>query len=160
MKKVYDAHFVDCVERLHTALIEILSVMNKPQQDEKLLKNTNITLDRGLFPLLVIISKFGPLSIGELADRVGRDYTTISRQTAKMETLGLITRVESKKDLRTRNSIITEFGKKIIESVDEERINLSKNIFEKWDNKEMETFISSIERFSKDLSNSSSLRTC
>ncbi|MBS1039208.1 MarR family winged helix-turn-helix transcriptional regulator [Gluconobacter cerinus] len=152
IENVHDAHFMRQIDRLHTALIEIMSVMNRPQQDESLLKKSDIKLDRGLFPLLVIIAKFGPICVGDLADRIGRDYTTVSRQTAKMESIGLIAKEEHKGDKRTKNSIITDLGKIIIENIDNERILLSKKIFSDWTLEEMEVFIHLLTKFSNCLS--------
>jgi predicted transcriptional regulator len=57
-----------------------------------LLREAGVSLDRALFSLLVLIQRRGPLGVGELADRVGRDYTTVSRQVAKLEHLSLVTR--------------------------------------------------------------------
>ena len=45
-------------------------------------------LDRALFPLLVGIERRGPIGVGDLADLAGRDYSTVSRQVAKLESLG------------------------------------------------------------------------
>ena len=71
--------------------------MNRPQRDEALIREAGIPLDRALFPLLVGIERFGPIGVVELADRVGRDYTTVSRQVAKLESLGLAERRQSRR---------------------------------------------------------------
>jgi len=60
-----------------------------PQNDEALVRDAAIPLDRALFPLLVAVERFGPIGVVDLADRVGRDYTTVSRQVARLESLGL-----------------------------------------------------------------------
>lgn len=43
----------------------------------------------------------------ELADRVGRDYTTVSRQVAKLEETGLAKRQKNAKDKRINEAVIT-----------------------------------------------------
>jgi DNA-binding MarR family transcriptional regulator len=78
------------LRQLHAALLDIVTVMTRPQRDEALTRAAGIPLDRALFPLLVAIERFGPIGIVEMADRVGRDYTTVSRQVAKLESLGLV----------------------------------------------------------------------
>ena len=57
-----------------------------------MIREAGIALDRALFPLLVVIERRGPIGVVDLAGRVGRDYTTVSRQIAKLEGLGLIER--------------------------------------------------------------------
>lgn len=47
-------------------------------------------------------------SVGELADSVGRDYTTVSRQVAKLESLGLIARRAGKTDRGVTEAVVTE----------------------------------------------------
>ena len=97
-KNVQNTHISDQLRQLHAALLDIVSVMNRPQRDEVLIKEAGIPLDRALFPLLVGIERFGPIGVVELADRVGRDYTTVSRQVAKLESLGLVKRQDSAAD--------------------------------------------------------------
>src|SRR5271156_188276 len=91
-KKVQNTHISARLRDLHAAVLDIVSAMTRPQRDEALIKEAGIPLDRALFPLLVSVERFGPIGVVELADRVGRDYTTPSRPGAKLESLGLIER--------------------------------------------------------------------
>src|SRR5690606_33279574 len=100
IKNVKNTHISQQVRELHRALIEIASLMNRPQRDEAMVREAGIALDRALFPLLVGIERLGPIGIVDLADRAGRDYTTVSRQVAKLETLGLVERRQSPADRR------------------------------------------------------------
>lgn len=81
-KNVHNTLNGKVLRELHGALLDIVSVMNRPQRDEAMVKKAGISLDRALFPLLVMIERLGPIGVIELADRVGRDYTTVSRQVA------------------------------------------------------------------------------
>ena len=110
-KKVQNTHISMKLRRLHGAVLDIVSVINRPQRDEVLIKEAGIPLDRALFPLLVGVGRFGPIGVVELADRVGRDYTTVSRQVAKLESLGLVERRGGATDRRVRDAIITTKGK-------------------------------------------------
>ena len=70
----------DPLKTLHEALLQIVSVLNRPQGDNVILTRAGVSLDTALFPLLVRVSMQRNLTIGELADQVGRDYSTVSRQ--------------------------------------------------------------------------------
>ncbi|MGO8183049.1 MarR family transcriptional regulator, partial [Rhizobium leguminosarum] len=72
-KNVQNTHISGKLRELHGALIEIVSVMNRPQRDEQMVRDAGISLDRALCPLLVTIERRGPIGVGELADRAGRD---------------------------------------------------------------------------------------
>jgi DNA-binding MarR family transcriptional regulator len=117
---------------LHMALLEIIGVMNEPQRDEALIAAAGVRLDRALFPLLIGIERFGPVGVVELADGVNRDHTTVSRQLAKLESLGLIRRVESADDRRTRRAVVTREGKAMSERIDAARERLFRAIFANW----------------------------
>src|SRR6266404_5847780 len=103
-KRVQDAHISERIRALHGALIDIVSVMNRPQRDEMMVREAGISLDRALFPLLVGIERLGPIGVVDLADRVGRDYTTVSRPVAKLESLGLVERRAGAADRQGRGS--------------------------------------------------------
>ncbi|MFZ0552409.1 MAG: MarR family winged helix-turn-helix transcriptional regulator [Steroidobacteraceae bacterium] len=132
-RKVQDTHISTQLRALHGALLSIVSAMNRPQRDEVLIKQAGIRLDRALFPLLVGIERLGPIGVVDLADRVGRDYTTVSRQVAKLESLGLVKRRENAADGRVREAVITATGKKMTDMVDAARERLGRAIFKTWD---------------------------
>jgi DNA-binding MarR family transcriptional regulator len=137
----------DHLRQLHAALLDIVSVMNRPQRDEVLIKAAGIPLDRALFPLLVGIERFGPIGVVELADRVGRDYTTVSRQVAKLEDLGLVQRGGSATDRRVREAVITPKGKAMTNLVDAARERIGRAIFETWDAREIEELVRLMRKF-------------
>jgi len=146
-KKVQNTHISDQLRRLHGAVLDIISVMNRPQRDEVLIKEAGIPLDRALFPLLVLIERFGPIGVVELADRVGRDYTTVSRQVAKLESLGLVERRESARDRRVREAVVTVKGKAMTDLVDAARERIGRGIFESWDIAEIDELVRLMRKF-------------
>ena len=97
--------------QLHNTLIDLVGFLNRPQRDAALIQEAGISLDRALFPLLMGIQRHGPVGVVELAELAGRDYTTVSRQVAKLESLGLIARNASPADKRIRAAVITAKGR-------------------------------------------------
>ena len=75
-----DAHNDYDITDFHGALLDIISVMNQPLRDEQILQAAGIQLEQMLFPLLVAVGRHGPVGVVELADHLGRDYTTVSRR--------------------------------------------------------------------------------
>ena len=92
MRKVQNTHIRGVLRNLHEALIDVVGVFNRPQNDVILLREAGVSLDRALFPLLVLIERRGPIAVGELAGRVGRDHTTVSRQVGKLEKFSVSSR--------------------------------------------------------------------
>lgn len=146
-----DTHISAQLRRLHDALLAIASVMNRPQRDEIMVQKAGITLDRALFPLLVGIERVGPIGVVELADRVGRDYTTVSRQVAKLESAGLIQRQEGAVDRRVREATVTPKGKAMTDAVDVAREEIGRGIFASWDPHDFEELVRLMGKFAADL---------
>ncbi|WFU28828.1 MarR family winged helix-turn-helix transcriptional regulator [Bradyrhizobium sp. CB1717] len=122
-------------------MIDILSVMNRRQGDEMMIREAGISLDRALFPLLVGIERRGPIGVVDLADRMGRDYTTVSRQVAKLESLGLVKRHASETDRRVSEATVTPSGKAMTDAVDRARERIVGGMFASWDDQDVEDLV-------------------
>ena len=155
-KQVHNAHIGSRLRELHGTLIDIVSVMNRPQRDEAMVREAGISLDRALFPLLVMVERLGPIGIVELAERVGRDYTTVGRQVAKLEALGLVARQANAGDRRVRAATITPSGKAMTDLVDEARERIGREIFAKWDQQDVENLVRLMRRFADDIQSDAS----
>ena len=150
-KNVQNTHINTRIRELHGALVEIVGVMNRPQRDEAMVREAGISLERALFPLLVLVERLGPIGVVELADRVGRDYTTVSRQVAKLESLALVDRQANANDRRVREAVITEKGKVMTDRIDEARERLGQAIFATWDDQDVDDLVRLMRRFADDL---------
>jgi|SRR5271154_2989102 len=146
-KKVQNTHVGRQIRDLHGSLLDIVSVINRPQRDATLIKEAAIPLERALFPLLVVIDRFGPIGVVDLADRVGRDYTTVSRQVAKLEGLDLVDRKTDTKDRRIRESAITLKGRSMTQAVDAARERIGRRILKTWDPHEVVELVRLMRKF-------------
>jgi len=148
---VQNTHINNQIRRLHGALLDIVSVMNRPQRDEQMVREAGISLDRALFPLLVGIERLGPIGVVDLADRVGRDYTTVSRQVAKLESLDLVERRGSAADRRVREAVISPKGKAMTDLVDAARERIGQAIFKSWDARDIDELVRLMRKFADDI---------
>ena len=146
-RKVYSTHISAQLRQLHVALLDIVSVMNRPQREEVLIREAGIPLDRALFPLLVGIERFGPIGVVDLADRAGRDYTTVSRQVAKLESLGLVERQAGAADRRVREAVVSPKGKAMTDAVDAARDRIGRAIFSTWETHEIDDLVRLMRKF-------------
>ncbi len=132
-------------------MVDLIALMNQPQRDDMLLAEAGISLDRALFPLLVGIERFGPIGVGELADRAGRDYTTVSRQVAKLASLDLIERRPSPADRRIHEAVITDKGRLMTDALDAARQRLAAPILARWSEEDFSDLVRLMRRFVDDL---------
>lgn len=150
-KKVQDTHISEQMKVLHGSLISIVSVMNRPRNDERLIRDAGVKLDQALFRLLVTIERVGPIGVVELADRLGRDYTTISRQVARLEKLELITRRGNPQDRRIREAVVSAKGKAMTEQFDAARERLGRQIFQDWSQGDLDALVRLMGKFAQGL---------
>ena len=144
--KVHNAHIRALLPSLHASLLEIVTVMNRPERDEELLALAGLTLERALFPLLVFVERRGPIGVVDLAGRVGRDYTTVSRQVARLEELGLVERRPGTADKRVREAIITPRGKSATDALDAARETMALELFRNWSREDLDELVRLMEK--------------
>jgi DNA-binding MarR family transcriptional regulator len=138
------------VRELREALLDLTGILNRPQPDAALIETAGVDLDRALFPLLARVERRGPLGIVELAELAGRDYTTVSRQIAKLESLGLVARCPSPEDGRVRAAIITDQGRTITDALDAARQKIIEGLLEDWDKDDVRNLVRLLRRSADD----------
>ena len=143
MKNTHDRRLL---RDLHGSLIDIVGAMNRPRGDQAIIDAAGIQLDRALFPLLVLIDRRGPIGVVDLADRIGRDYTTVSRQVAKLEQLGLVER-QAGADRRVREANVTHAGKTMNDAIDRGRERLATQALADWTQDDLTQFATLLRRF-------------
>ena len=123
------------------SVLDIVGIFNSPERDAAMLESAGLNLERALYPLLVLIGKYGPIGVVDVATRVGRDYTTVSRQVARLEELGLVTRRSSQVDRRTREATVTPQGRIAANAVDAARERLAFRMFRDWSRSDYEQLL-------------------
>ncbi|WP_426454582.1 MarR family winged helix-turn-helix transcriptional regulator [Paenibacillus sp. S-38] len=95
------------------ALIDLVSLINRPDRDRKMIANAGVNLEAAAFRVLVGIGHLQPTSVGDLAAMMGKNYSSVSRQIDKLETAGLVHTYPSSSDSRIRMSELTRYGEEI-----------------------------------------------
>ncbi len=130
---MHNTHEIDAIAH---SLIDLIGILNSPRQDDVLLNAAGVSLPRALFPLLVRIGAAGAIGVTVLAEQVGRDHSTISRQVAALEKLGLIKRRANAEDSRVNEAAITEKGCATVDRITKARRRLLGKLLSGWSVKE------------------------
>lgn len=144
-------HNTRSLDRLGASLIDLIGFLNSPRRDDALLREAGISLDRALLALLVALDARGALSVVELADLVGRDHTTISRQLAKLESIGLIERHANHADGRSRTAQVTNKGRQAAQAITAARRRLLSKALASWSEADRKTLADMTRRFADTL---------
>ncbi|MGN6148217.1 MAG: MarR family winged helix-turn-helix transcriptional regulator [Rhizomicrobium sp.] len=129
-------HHTHDIDALAAAFMDLLGILNSPRQDDVLLEAAGVSLPRALFPLLVRIGASGAIGVGLLAEQVGRDHSTISRQVAALEKLGLVKRRANAEDSRINEAAITARGNETVARITKARRKLLGALLSDWSEKE------------------------
>jgi len=138
------------IRELRGALLDLTGVLNRPQPDAALIEAAGVDLDRALVPLLARIDRLGPIGIVELAELVGRDHTTVSRQITKLESLRLVARAPSPQDGRIRAVVVTEQGGVMTAALDAARQKIIEKMLGDWEKDDVRTLARLLRRAADD----------
>ncbi len=145
------------IRELHGALVDLVSLMNRAQLHAILTQQAGISIDGALVPLLIRIRRLGPIGVVQLAELIGRDHSTVSRQVAKMEELGLITRHPGQHDARVREAIITKKGWAVATALEDAREKLYPGALANWSAKDRKDLARLMRKLEKDFTASISV---
>ena len=146
-----DAHNDYDITDFHGALLDIIGVMNQPARDEQLLQAAGVQLEQLLFPLLVAIGRRGPIGVVELADNLGRDYTTVSRQVKKLEAQGLAHKQPNANDRRISEVTLSEQGQAIFAQIARARQKLMNQVLANWSPDEVQALFTLTRKYADSL---------
>lgn len=137
--------------KLHHLLMDLIGIFNHPAPDRAILDQAGISLDRALFPLLVRVGLYQPIGVVDLAEMVGRDHSTISRQMAKLEELGLIARTPAATNKRISLASLTVQGEKLHASIEVSRDAIYEKVQSEWSGKDRIDFNRLLNKFNADM---------
>ena len=143
----------DWADELHAVLLRIHGYMNRPDLDQAFLAGAGVKLDRALFPLLTRIGLSHPIGVVELAGLVGRDHSTVSRQVAKLEALGLVERQAAEGDQRVRFLEPSAAGRKMLDRFAMARREFVRDRLGDWTDEERSTLLGLLRRLSATIEN-------
>ena len=132
---------------LSGALIELVGFINDPRQDGRMMMEAGLDLDPAFLPVLVRLGTQGPAGVVELAGRVGRDHSTMSRQLARLEAEGLVERARSDSDGRARTARVTPRGAQAVAALASARKRLLDRALADWTPGERDTLARLLGRF-------------
>ncbi len=98
------------------------------QFHSRLMEDVEVSIDRSIISILTRLMAVGPLRISELAEYLGLDRSTLSRQVAATVEAGYAVRVPDETDSRAYMLVMTESGQETILAVRRSRDRLIADI--------------------------------
>jgi DNA-binding MarR family transcriptional regulator len=100
--------------RAIAGFLELVTDLNRtPAYRDRLLRLSGVPLTRSGSAVLSTVERGGPIAVSDLADRLGVDQSTASRQIKPLEERGLIRRTSDPADRRSSLLSITAAGRRV-----------------------------------------------
>lgn len=130
--------------QIFNQLFEIVNFFNNPKNDQNILKRLNVKYDANLLPVIIRVGKQQSISVGTLANQLGKSHSSTSRQIDKFIKQGLLIEQVNENDNRIKEIQLSELGEKLFTDINNAREELMKQIFKGVSVPEMEEIISSL----------------
>ncbi|MFF2041351.1 MarR family winged helix-turn-helix transcriptional regulator [Kitasatospora sp. NPDC058170] len=116
-------------------------------------------LDRAAYLLLDRLERHGPANIKALADALGVDSSTVTRQVAPLVAAGLVGRVQDPADRRAVRLALTPLGARRLAEVLAGRAELARRLVADWPPEEQRAFCALLARFNDSMESYAAGRT-
>ncbi|NUS12332.1 MAG: MarR family transcriptional regulator [Streptomyces sp.] len=109
------------------------------------------SMDRAAYLLLNRLDREGPMGVKALAEAMGIDSSTVTRQVAPLVDTGLVKRTSHPDDGRAVVLAVSPRGRARLDDVRDSRRRLMAQVTEGWSNEEREVFAGLLVRFNNGL---------
>jgi DNA-binding MarR family transcriptional regulator len=135
---------LSAVEQAFTALSRRATM---PRMRMRLVAQVGAPIEPGLYPLLRRVGQWGPVRTSDLAERIGLDVSTVSRQLAGLEKAGLVVRAIDPDDKRAALLNLSGEGKRIVTKIQRARRELMGDALADWRIEDVERLAELLEQF-------------
>lgn len=137
-------------KELIQALVTIVSFFNRTDRDQAFIKDAGVDLEATSFQLFVTIGRIQPTNISDLANLLGKNHSSISRQIDKLEKKQLV-ETRSASDARVRSICLSESGEKLKKILDATRIQNINNALSDWTTEDKNLLLKSLDHLADTL---------
>jgi DNA-binding MarR family transcriptional regulator len=139
------------IEQIQGYLQIMSQSLNQVRAHEHLLKAAGVRIDKAGIALMFKLQRHGEsaLRVTDLADLLGVDTPTVTRKVQQLEKLNFVVREADAEDGRATRIQLTQAGRDALERVLAAHREFLARVFAAWNNKDLTTFASLLERFSE-----------
>ncbi|EFM11038.1 transcriptional regulator, MarR family [Paenibacillus curdlanolyticus YK9] len=128
------------------ALLDLVSLLNRPDRDKKMIANAGVNLEPTTFRVFGGVVHLQPTSVGDLAAMMGKNYSSVSRQIDKLETAGLVHTYASSADSRIRISELTPYGEEVYAKISDTRERIMQEALSDWSQEDRQELLYKLRR--------------
>ncbi|NEZ89052.1 MarR family winged helix-turn-helix transcriptional regulator [Weissella paramesenteroides] len=114
---------------LYNEIENLISLIEQPKNDKRLLELNNIDLDFKLFPIIISIAKLQPITVRELSIFSGQPHSTTSRQLQRLKASNLIVSTVNPLDTRSRVIKLSDDGIDLLDKIKKGKLSFLDRAF-------------------------------
>ncbi|WP_316526554.1 MarR family winged helix-turn-helix transcriptional regulator [Kitasatospora brasiliensis] len=137
----------DRIDPVHAQLQYQLAVFARRMEQVRTSGGGVGPLDRAAYLLLDRLERHGPANVKALAEALGVDSSTVTRQVAPLVAAGLVGRVQDPADRRAVRLALTSHGAGRLSEVRDGRAELTRRLMADWPPEEQRAFCALLARF-------------
>jgi DNA-binding MarR family transcriptional regulator len=139
------------VGQIEQALGALLRLTRAPRFAETVRQRAGAEVDRAGYAVLVRVSELGPVRLSELAQYLGLDVSTVSRQVQQLEQRGLVDRSPDPLDGRAALLELSVPGREIMQKMRDAWEETVADVVNTWEPADIARFGSLLDRFVSDV---------
>ena len=139
------------VGQIEQALGALLRLTRAPRFAETVRQRAGAEVDRAGYAVLVRVSELGPVRLSELAQYLGLDVSTVSRQVQQLEQRGLVDRSPDPLDGRAALLELSVPGRDIMQKMRDAWCETVADVVGTWKPADIARFGSLMDRFVSDV---------
>lgn len=141
------------IEALETAMRQLFQAMKRPHRWEQLIARAGVSVDRPAAAILHILAAAGPTgtSVHGLAEALGIEAPSVTRNTQELEEAGFIKRERSQVDKRMVHVYITPRGKKAVGKIRAVQHKEVQAVLAEWSAADRQQLVTLFSRFASDV---------
>lgn len=124
---------LDDLAVIEAALTAIVRRANLPRLHDRLVQRAGVTLDRAAYVALSRIGEWGPVRLTDLAQQLGVDISTASRQVKQLDHAGLVVRRADPADGRSTALELSVDGANVLAALQDARRAALADLLDAWD---------------------------
>jgi DNA-binding MarR family transcriptional regulator len=138
------------IASIEEAIVLIVREATLPRIQERFVAQSGVPLERAAYGVLREVADRGPLRLTELANLIGLDLSTVSRQIKGLEAAGLLKRSEDPADRRAASVTLTKAGTAALKRLRDARHRFFDELLAGWSAEDRERLAPLLERLAQE----------
>jgi DNA-binding MarR family transcriptional regulator len=139
------------ITAIEESVVSIVRVATLPRVQERFVAQSGVALERAAYGVLRELEEDRPVRLTELANRIGLDLSTVSRQVKALESASLVVRSEDPVDRRAAGVRLSDSGAEALGRLQQVRHRFFAEVLADWPAEDRNRLAPLLERLAREV---------